>query len=88
VQGQPRYTWPASFAKARAFVDQLERTRGLGAARIAAVRGDLVAAERQAGAARVTALKTLSSGLNGDLANSLDRGKLRMLINSINELAK
>jgi hypothetical protein len=52
------------------------------------VRGDLAAAERQAGAARVTALKTLSSGLNGDLANSLDRGKLRMLINSINELAK
>jgi hypothetical protein len=88
VQGQPRYDWPASFAKARAFVDQLERTRGLGAARIAAVRGDLAAAERQAGSARVTALKTLSSGLNGDLVNSLDRGKLRMLINSINELAK
>jgi hypothetical protein len=88
VQGQPRYNWPASFAKARTFVDQLERTRGLGAARIAAVRGDLAAAERQAGAARVTALKTLSSGLNGDLVNSLDRGKLRMLINSINELAK
>jgi hypothetical protein len=88
VQGQPHITWPASFAKARAFVDQLERTRGLGAARIATVRSDLTAAEGMAGAGRVAALKTLSSGLNGDLAGSADRGKLRMLIGAINELAK
>jgi hypothetical protein len=88
VQGQPHITWPASFAKARAFVDQLERTRGLSAARIAAVRSDLTAAEGQGGASRAGALKTLASGLTGDLASSADRGKLRMLINSINELAR
>jgi hypothetical protein len=34
------------------------------------------------------ALKTLATGLNADLATSADRGKLRMLIDSINELAK
>jgi hypothetical protein len=88
VQGQPHITWPASFAKARAFVDQLERTKGLGAARIATVRSDLAAAERMSGSGRVTALKQLASGLNGDLAGSADRGKLRMLIGAINELAK
>ena len=86
-QGQPMITWPASFAKARAFIDQLERTKGLGAARLAGVRSDLQGAERLAGAARRTALQTLASGLNGDLANSADRGKLRMLIGAINELA-
>jgi hypothetical protein len=88
VQGQPHITWPASFAKSRAFVDQLERTKGLGAGRIAAVRSDLGAAERMSGAARTAALKTLASGLNADLAGSADRGKLRMLINSIGELSK
>jgi hypothetical protein len=87
-QGQPHITWPPSFAKAKAFVDQLERTRGLGAGRIAALRADLTSAERATGAARTTALKSLATGLNGDLTNSSDRGKLRMLIGAINELAK
>ena len=88
VQGQPHITWPASFAKARAFVDQLERTRGLGAARIAAVRADLAAAEKLSGGSRATALKSLASGLNGDLSGSSDRGKVRMLIGAVGELAK
>jgi hypothetical protein len=88
VQGQPHITWPASFAKSKAFVDQLERTKGLGTARINAVRYDLSAAEQLQGAARTSALKTLATGLNADLAGSADRGKLRMLIDSINELAR
>ena len=86
-QGQPRITWPASFAKARAFVDQLERTKGLGTSRIAGVRTDLQGAERLTGAARRSALQTLARGLNSDIPGSADRGKLRMLIGAINELA-
>jgi hypothetical protein len=88
VQGQPHITWPPSFAKARAFVDQLERTRGLSAARLSAVRNDLASAERASGGARGSALKNLASALNGDLSTSADRGKLRMLIDAVNELAK
>jgi hypothetical protein len=88
VQGQPRITWPASFAKARAFVDQLERTKGLGAGRIATVRTELQGAERMTGAARSDALRALAASLNADLANSADRGKLRMLISAMNELTK
>src|SRR5687767_15746204 len=34
AQEQRKMVWPASFAKARAFVDQLERSNGLAAARI------------------------------------------------------
>ncbi|MGH7528898.1 MAG: LVIVD repeat-containing protein, partial [Gemmatimonadales bacterium] len=56
AQGQPQFVWPATFALARAYVDQLERSQALAAARIAAVRQELAAAERASGAARGTAL--------------------------------
>ena len=51
AQGQRKFVWPPSFAMARAFVDQLERSKGLAAARITAVRSELAAAEKQSGAA-------------------------------------
>jgi hypothetical protein len=87
-QGQPRITWPASCAKSRAFLDQLERSKGLGAARIAAVRTEMQAAERTTGQARRDALRTLTTSLNRDLEGSSDRGKLRMLIGSLNDLSR
>ena len=40
-QGQPIFEWPHTFALARAYVDQLERSRGLPASRVAAVRAAL-----------------------------------------------
>jgi hypothetical protein len=51
-QLQTRITWPAHFAVARAYVDQLARGRGLPAARTTRIMQDLDAAERLAGAAR------------------------------------
>src|SRR5690606_11045179 len=51
AQGQPRYTWPPSFALARAYVDQLERSRGLPAPRIASLRQEIANAEAAAGSA-------------------------------------
>src|SRR5437763_5271304 len=56
VQGQQRLTWPASFVVARAYLDQLDRSRGLAADRIGAVRTALASAERATGAGRSTAL--------------------------------
>ncbi|HMC57347.1 MAG TPA: hypothetical protein VKH19_19355, partial [Gemmatimonadaceae bacterium] len=41
TQGQQKFSWPASFPVARALVDQLERSRGLSADRIASVRSAL-----------------------------------------------
>src|SRR5207245_1143697 len=38
TQDQPKVTWPASFVVARAYVDQLERSNGLSAVRVKAVR--------------------------------------------------
>ncbi|MBK6494335.1 MAG: hypothetical protein IPG05_04410 [Gemmatimonadetes bacterium] len=87
-QEQPKMVWPASFAKARAFVDQLERSKGLSAARIGAVRGALTAAERASGAARKTALTRLAGQVDGDAKASSDKAKVAMLGEAVRELAQ
>ncbi|HSJ10899.1 MAG TPA: hypothetical protein VK928_13330, partial [Longimicrobiales bacterium] len=87
AQGQPKFTWPASFALVRAYVDQLERSGGLSAARIAAARSALSGAESASGAARTTALNTLATQVDGDVAGSRDAAKARMLASALRALA-
>lgn len=87
-QGQPKFVWPPSFAMARAFVDQLERSKGLSTTRISAVRSELGAAERASGAARRTALTALASSLEGDASGSSDRAKVQMLVTAVRDLAR
>ena len=86
-QGQPRFEWPASFVLARAYVDQLERSNGLDAGRIASLRTELAAAERASGGARAEALNRIAAQLDGAAAASSDAGKVRMLSASVRELA-
>jgi hypothetical protein len=80
--------WAPSFAKAKAFVDQLERSKGLSAARMSTVRTALDNAEKASGAGRRTALTTLSTALAADAKSSSDKEKVDMLIAAVNELAK
>jgi hypothetical protein len=87
TQGQPTMVWPASFALARAYVDQLARSNGLAASRISAVRGALAGAEKASGAARQTALTQLASQLDGDAQGSSDGAKVRMLAGTVRDLA-
>ncbi len=87
-QEQPKMVWPASFAKARSFVDQLERSQGLSTARIAAVRAALTQAESASGAARSTALATLATSIDGDVRGSKDQSKVTMLAGAVRELAQ
>jgi hypothetical protein len=87
VQDQQQIVWPASFVVARAYVDQLERSRGLAPARIGAVRTALSAAERKTGASRKSALTALVTQLDRDAATAADRGKVRMLAAAVRELA-
>ncbi len=86
-QGQPQFVWPASFALARAYVDQLERSNGLSAARIAGIRAEIVAAEAASGNARATALTRLAGQLDGEAASSSDGAKVRLLAGAARELA-
>jgi hypothetical protein len=66
VQDQPKLAWPASVVVARAYLDQLTRSSGLAADKIAAARSGLARAEGLAGPPRREALLQLATQLNGD----------------------
>src|SRR5207249_4379855 len=87
TQGQQKFVWPPSFALARAYVDQLERSNGLAAARVAAIRQDLAGAEKASGAARRDALTRLATQLDGDAGGAGDAAKVRTLAGAVKELA-
>jgi hypothetical protein len=87
AQTQPRFVWPASFALACAYVDQLERGGGLGAARISAVRSTLFRAESASSEQRRGLLTTLASELNADAASAGDPAKVRKLADAVSQLA-
>ena len=86
VQDQPRYTWPASFAVARAYVDQLERSNGLSADRVAATRTALDGAEKASGSARKSALTKLATQLDADAKTSSDAAKVKTLATTVREV--
>jgi hypothetical protein len=87
TQGQPQYTWPASFALSRAYLDQLERSRGLPADKIASARASLSTAEKAALGPRRQSLTDLAAQLNGDARSATDQAKVGMLVNSVRNLA-
>jgi hypothetical protein len=86
-QGQPKLVWPPTFALARAYVDQLERSGGLAAGRIGSVREALRGAERASGSARSSALTQLATQLDGDASGAGDAGKVRLLAGAVRDLA-
>jgi hypothetical protein len=87
AQGQPRLAWPPSFALARAYLDQLERSRCLSTSRIAEARETLSRAERAESGARRSALESLAGTIGGDAAGSCDAPKSRKLADAVRELA-
>ncbi len=87
AQGQPAFVWPATFALAHAYVDQLERSEELSADRIASLREELGAAENASGAARQEALTMLSDTLDDQAAAAGDAAKVHLLANAVRDLA-
>ena len=88
AQGQPKYVWPPSFALARSYADQLERSNGLPAARLTVVRSALATAEKASGAARSRSLTTLATSLTADSTGSSDSAKVTKLAAAVRDLAK
>jgi hypothetical protein len=88
TQGQPKFVWPASFAVARSYVDQLARWNGLGSSRISAIRQSLASAESMSGASRRDALNALASQIDADANGSSDAARVRMLASAVRDLAK
>ena len=87
VQGQPHYVWPASFALAGAYVDQLERSQGLAAERIGPVRAALAKAEKASEGERPAALGALAGELEADAASAADGAKVRTLAAAVRDLS-
>lgn len=87
AQGQPQFSWPTTFVLARAYIDQLERSNGLSASRIAAVREALDQAEGATGAGRQAVLRTLATELGSEAPRSSDTAKVQMLADTVQALA-
>ena len=87
TQGQPKLVWPATFALARAYVDQLARNNGMSANKIANIRQQLSSAESSMGTQRRDALSQLASQLDSDARTAGDTAKARMLANAVRDLA-
>jgi hypothetical protein len=87
AQEQRKIVWPPSFAKARAYLDQLERSNGLATAKISAAREGLTGAEALSGDQRQQALKRLATQVNSDASRSADRAKVHLLSAAVTELA-
>jgi hypothetical protein len=87
TQGQVKFVWPKSFSLARAYVDQLERSNGLEAAKISAVRNALAVAEKGSGAKGQDALDQLVTQLEADVARAGDSAKVRTLADVVKQLA-
>jgi hypothetical protein len=87
TQGQPALVWPTTFALARAYLDQLERSKGLSGSRISSTRSALSNAEHASSDQRRDALSQLATQLDGDAQGSSDGAKVRLLANTVRSLA-
>jgi hypothetical protein len=88
TQMQQKFVWPPSFALAKAYLDQLERSNGLAAEKIQATREALAAAEKENGGRRRTALTRLVTQLTRDLPESSDQARMKLLTSAVNDLSR
>ncbi len=86
VQGQQKMVWPASFALARAYMDQLQRGNGVAAGKLSSYRSALQAAEGKSGADRQAAVKALAATVHADATGSADAAKMHMLGGALDAL--
>jgi len=87
TQDQQKFVWPQTFVLARAYLDQLERSKGLAADRIKAARSTLASAEKASANNRRAPLTQLATQLTTAAGSSSDAAKVRMLASTVNSLA-
>jgi hypothetical protein len=87
VQGQTKFVWPATFALAGAYLDQLERSSGLPGEEIAAAREALASAEKASDTERRDGLTELASRLETAADSAGDAAKVRTLTETVQRLA-
>jgi hypothetical protein len=87
TQGQQKLVWPPSLSLSRAYLDQLERSNGLEAGKIAAARKALDRAEKASGAEQREALTQLAAQLEADVSGAKDAAKVQMVAEVVKQLA-
>jgi hypothetical protein len=87
TQGQQKFVWPKSFSLARAYLDQLERSKGLEAVEIASLRKTLADAEKAPAGERRATLEQVAALLESDAGRAKDSAKVRTLAQTVRELA-
>jgi hypothetical protein len=88
TQGQQKFVWPATVSLARAYLDQLERSKGLNSGKLAEVRAALAAAEKSSASERGFVLSRVVKELEAETGRSSDAAKLQILAGTIRELAE
>ncbi len=88
AQLQTKIVWPASFAVARSYLDQLTRAKALPDARLSAIDRDLATAEQRSGVARRTALSALAARVQTLATASKDPVRVRALAGAVRDLAQ
>jgi hypothetical protein len=83
TQGQVKFTWPKTYSLARAYLDQLERSMGLDAGKIAVARKELARAEKASGTKQQEALSRLVERLEADVAGAGDAAKVGLLAQAV-----
>ena len=84
AQGQPKISWPPSFALAKAFTDQLERKGCVAPAKISEIRSSISSAEKASGAARNATLSKLVTDVEAN--RSCDPKKTDLLKKALQDL--
>ncbi len=84
AQGQPKISWPPSFALAKAYTDQLERKGCVAPAKIGDIRAQIATAEKSNGGARNAALAKLVMDVEG--SRSCDPAKIDLLKKALQDL--
>ena len=84
AQNQTKLVWPPSFALARSYVDQLERSKCVPADRISTVRQTLSRAEAASGSARRDALAQAGTQLGA--TSACDGSKVQKFQDALKDL--
>lgn len=87
AQGQPQFVWPADPVVAQAYLDQLERSKGLEAGKISSARKALDKAGKESGSKRQATLNALAGDLEAGAAGAGDPAKVKTLAATVRELA-
>jgi len=87
VQDQPKLVWPATFALARAYVDQLARDKTVTSEQASHLNGELTRAEQASGSDRKTILSQLSSQLPTGASNTVDQSREQKLSETVSKLS-